>query len=269
MAIDINNITFAYPKSNVNAVENVTLHIEQGERVAIIGQNGAGKSTLVKLMNNLYKPQTGGIVIDGEPSADKTTAQVARKVGYVFQNPDDQIFNDNVIKEIEYVLWKQGLPEDEIVRRREDAIRITELGDYLDMHPFSIPLPIRKFLTIAIVLAANPDYIILDEPTAGQDNQGRARLRRILNYLGEKGKTIITISHDMEYVAENFSRVVLMAHKNVLADDTAGNVFYMTNLLEEAKVMPPMYTQIAMALGYKQEVLTCEHLVELMKQVKQ
>ena len=155
MAIKVENITFSYPDSSVTAVENVSMTIEKGERVAIIGQNGAGKSTTVKLMNNIYKPTRGRITVDGIDTKEQTTAQIASHVGYVFQNPNDQIFNDDVVREIEYVLRYWKLPKEEIRRRREEAIDVTGIRPYLETHPFDIPLPIRKFLTIAVVVAVS------------------------------------------------------------------------------------------------------------------
>ena len=265
MAIEVKNISYTYPGSTVTAVENVSMKIEKGERVASIGQNGAGKSTTVKLMNNIYKPTSGEIIIDGINTKDQTTAQTAPHVGYVFQNPNDQIFNDDVIKEIEYVLRYWKLPEEEIKRRREEAIDVTGIRPYLEMHPFDIPLPIRKFLTIAVVVAVSPDYVILDEPTAGQDLWGCAQLRKVMDYLQSKGKTVITISHDMEYVAENFERVIVMAHKNVIADGKKEDIFYQRNELQEAYVKPPLSTQIAQEIGIKKKVLNMQELINCYK----
>lgn len=262
MAIEVKNISFSYPGSQVTAVENVSMTIEKGERVAIIGQNGAGKSTTVKIINNIYKPVSGEILVDGIDTRKKTTAQIAPHVGYVFQNPNDQIFNDDVVKEIEYVLRYWKLQEKEIVRRREEAIGITGIRDFLEVHPFDIPLPIRKFLTIAVVLALDPDYVILDEPTAGQDNWGRRQLRTVMDYLQEKGKAIITISHDMEFVAENFERVIVMAHKNVIADGNRREIFYRHDILEESRVKPPISADLAQKLELPGNILTRQELAE-------
>lgn len=261
MAIEVKNISFSYPNSSVTAVENVSMTIEKGERVAIIGQNGAGKSTTVKIINNIYRPSKGSVVIDGIDTKNKTTAQIAPHVGYVFQNPNDQIFNDDVVKEIEYVLRHWKLPEEEIRRRREEAIDVTGIRPYLEMHPFDIPLPIRKFLTIAVVVAVSPDYVILDEPTAGQDLWGCAQLKKVMEYLQSKGKAVITISHDMEYVAENFERIIVMAHKNVIADGDRRDIFYQQDILEEAHVKPPMAAQIAQEIGIGKKVLNMAELV--------
>ena len=138
---------------------------------------------------------------------------------------------------------------------------VTGIRDFIHTHPFDIPLPIRKFLTVAVVLAVGPDYVILDEPTAGQDNWGRAQLKTVMDYLQSKGKTIITISHDMEFVAENFDRVIVMAHKNVIADGSCRDIFYRSDILADARVKPPVCTEIAQKLGLKEKVLNLQELV--------
>lgn len=263
MAIEVKDISFSYPKSQVTAVEHVSMRIEKGERVAIIGQNGAGKSTTVKIMNNIYKPDSGQILVDGVDTKQRTTAQIAQLVGYVFQNPSDQIFNDDVIKEIEYVLRYWKLSEEEVVGRRKQAIEITGIAPYLNMHPFDIPLPIRKFLTVAVVLAVDPDYVILDEPTAGQDDWGRRQLQIMMDYLKDHGKAVIAISHDMEFVAENFDRVIVMAHKNVIMDSDRKSVFYNAAVLKEARVKPPVYAQLSQALGLGGNILNLEEFVSI------
>ena len=262
MAIEVKEISFSYPGNTITAVEKVSMKIEKGERVAIIGQNGAGKSTTVKLINNIYKPTRGKIFVDGIDTSTKTTAQIAPHVGDVFQNPNDQIFNDDVIKEIQYVLRYWKLPEEEIRQRTEEAIEVTGIRPYLETHPFDIPLPIRKFLTIAVVLAVSPDYVILDEPTAGQDLWGCEQLRIVMDYLKKKGKAVITISHDMEYVAEHFERVIVMAHKNVIADGRKEDIFYQPNILKEAHVTPPLCARIGQKMGIKKKILNIQELVE-------
>ena len=245
MAIEVKNISYTYPGSTVTAVENVSMKIEKGERVAIIGQNGAGKSTTVKLMNNIYKPTSGEIIIDGINTKDQTTAQTAPHVGYVFQNPNDQIFNDDVIKEIEYVLRYWKLPEEEIKRRREEAIDVTGIRPYLEMHPFDIPLPIRKFLTIAVVVAVSPDYVILDEPTAGLDPAGRDKiLNCIENLHKKKGMAVVLVSHSMEDVANYAERIIVMNNGSVMFDDTPKKVFKHYKELEKIGLAAPQITYI-------------------------
>jgi len=261
MAIELQNVTFQYPDANITALENINLMINKGERVAIIGQNGAGKSTAVKLMNNINKPTKGTVFVDGVDTKTKTTAEVSRKVGYVFQNPNDQIFCDDVRKEIRYVLERQKMPQEEIKKRVKDVMELTGIREYRNTHPYDIPLPIRRFLTIASVLVTDVEYIILDEPTAGQDMLGCNQLAKIMDYITAQGKTIITISHDMEFVAEHFDRVVVMAHKNVLIDGDKNSIFHRYDILEEAKVRSTEYSLIGKEIGIKEEVLALEELV--------
>lgn len=265
MSIELKNVTFQYPGANITALENINLKIEKGERVAIIGQNGAGKSTTVKLMNNINKPTSGTVLVDGIDTKTKTTAEISKKVGYVFQNPNDQIFCDDVRKEIGYVLTKQKLPEEEIKRRVKSVIELTGIHEFRKTHPYDIPLPIRRFLTIASVLATDADYIILDEPTAGQDMWGRNQLVKIMDYVQSQGKTIITISHDMEFVAENFNRVVVMAHKNVIADGDKWDIFHRYDILQEAKVKSTEYSLIGKELELDKPTLLLDDLVAELK----
>ena len=260
MAIQLQHATFSYPNGFM-ANEDLTLTIEKGENVAIVGQNGAGKTTAVKLMNALHRPQTGDVLVDGVNTKDKTTAQIARHVGYVFQNPDDQIFNQTVIKEIEYMPRYFKLSEEEIKRRRQDAVELVEIRKYLKQNPFDIPYPIRKFVSIAAVVAANPEYIILDEPTAGQDKHGTEILEQLIKELQARGKAVITITHDMEFVARNFTRVVAMANKRIIADGTPRDIFWDQQILDQSRIKKPQIGQLANMLGLDGQILYGDELV--------
>lgn len=260
MSIELKNASFAYPGGFL-ANEHVNLVINPGERVAIVGQNGAGKTTCVKMMNGLHKPCEGDVIIDGENTKDFTAAHIAHTVGYVFQNPDDQIFNQSVRKEIEYMPRYFKLPEEEIKRRVNRAVELTGLEKYMKKNPFDIPFPIRKFVTIAAVLATEPKYVIFDEPTAGQDKWGTEILENLLNKLENEGIAVVTITHDMEFVARNFTRVVAMAHKNIIADGTAGEIFGNDEIVSEARILKPQLTVLAEKLGLPGQILTCEDLI--------
>ena len=229
MAIEFKNVSFRYPNGYM-ANENLNLIIREGEQVAIVGQNGAGKTTAVKLMNGLHKPCEGEVLIDGTDTKTKTAAQIARTVGYVFQNPDDQIFNPDVRSEVAY-----------------------------------IPYPIRKFVTIASVLAAKPKYIILDEPTAGQDRHGIEILKNLLHVLKEDNVGVITITHDMEFVADNFQRIVAMAHKNIIADGTKEEIFWNEAVLEDSKICKPVIGELSELLGLSRKTLYLDEIVEEIK----
>ncbi|MFK9092186.1 energy-coupling factor ABC transporter ATP-binding protein [Bacillus salipaludis] len=260
-AIELKNVTFAYPNGFV-ANENLNLVVKKGERVAIVGQNGAGKTTAVKLMNGLTKPTMGDVFVDGINTKDRTTAQISAYVGYVFQNPDDQIFNSSVKKEIEYMLHYLRLDQKEIDRRVARTVELTGLKDYLGMNPYDVPYSIRKFVTIAVILALDTPYIILDEPTAGQDLNSIRALSNLLNILQNEGKTVITITHDMEFVADHFTRVVTMANKRIIADDTARNIFWDDHVVSKAKLMKPQISELANQLGIDGKVLYRNELVE-------
>jgi energy-coupling factor transport system ATP-binding protein len=260
MAIEIRNASFAYPNGFV-AIDNISITINDGERVAIVGQNGAGKTTAVKMMNGLNKPISGDVVIDGINTKEKTTAFVAKIVGYVFQNPDDQIFNRTVKLEIEYMPRYFKFPEKEIKERIDYAVELSGIEKYLDINPYDLPYPIRKFVAIAAVIASRPKYIILDEPTAGQDKHGIEILSKMIDRLQADGVTVITITHDMEFAVNNFNRIVAMAHKHIIADGTAKEVFWNEAVIADARIKKPQIGELAKQLSLDGNILFCDELV--------
>lgn len=260
MSIELKHAGFTYP-DGFAANRDLNLTVRPGERLAIVGQNGAGKTTAVKLMNGLHKPTEGDVLVDGQNTKEHTTAQIARTVGYVFQNPDDQIFNQTVRTEIEYMPRYFKLSQAETDRRTERAVAMTGLEDYLKKNPFDIPYPIRKFVTIAAVLVTEPKYVIFDEPTAGQDRRGTLLLEGILERLQAEGIAVVTITHDMEFVARNFARVVAMAHGNILADGSARQIFGSAEVVAEARLRRPQLSELAGRLGMGQEVLFGSELI--------
>jgi energy-coupling factor transport system ATP-binding protein len=260
MAIEIKNASFQYPNGFL-AIENISLAIHDGERVAIVGQNGAGKTTAVKMMNGLNKPTSGDVIVDGINTKERTTAAIARIVGYVFQNPDDQIFNQSVQAEIEYMPRYFKLPEKEIAERLGYAVELTNIERYLKTNPYDLPYPIRKFVAIAAVIASRPKYIILDEPTAGQDKHGLDQLSRLIDRLQADGVTLLTITHDMEFAVNNFHRVVAMAHKNIIADGTPQDVFWNEAVVAEAKIKKPLIGELAKQLNLDGKILFSDELV--------
>ncbi|WP_163103449.1 energy-coupling factor ABC transporter ATP-binding protein [Peribacillus alkalitolerans] len=262
-AIELKDVTFAYPNGYI-ANENLHLTIESGERVAIVGQNGAGKTTAVKLMNGLNKPTKGDVLVNGMNTKENTTARISAQVGYVFQNPDDQIFNSNVKKEIEFMLHYLKLDQKEIDRRVDRAVELTGIRDYLDMNPYDVPYSTRKFISVAAILAIETPYLILDEPTAGQDLNGIKTLTTLMDALRDEGKSVITITHDMEFVADHFSRVVAMANKRIIADGTAREIFWNQDVVKQAKIKKTQIAELAHDLGIGSDVLFRNELVELL-----
>ncbi|WP_106769669.1 energy-coupling factor ABC transporter ATP-binding protein [Paenibacillus faecalis] len=259
--LTLTDVSFAYP-NGYKAVEKVNMSFKQGESVAIVGQNGAGKTTTVKMMNGLLKPSEGNVIVDGWNTRDYTTAQISKKVGYVFQNPDDQIFHDNVYSEIEFGPRKLGLPEDQVKANVMKAAELAGVVPFLKDNPYNLPYSMRKFVTIASVIAMDSSVIILDEPTAGQDLPAMERLSNMINVLSQEGKTIITITHDMEFVVNNFERVIVMANRQVKADDHKRNIFWNLPVLDEAMLKQPHISRLSNSLGIGHKILSVPELVD-------
>lgn len=241
--IRVDGATFVYP-NGFCAVENLNLQINAGESVAIIGQNGAGKTTAVKLLNNLLKPTEGNVLIGEKNTHDFSTAQIAHDVGYVFQNPDDQLFLADVYAELAFAPKIRKLSEEATKTVMRFAADLTELHEYLAENPHDLPLSLRKFVTIGAVITMEPSIFIFDEPTAGQDKAGIERIQNIIRTLHAEGKTVITITHDMEFVADTFERVIVMANKRVICDDHPNSVFKRSEILQDAYLKAPIRYQI-------------------------
>ena len=255
--IEVRNVYFTYP-NGVEALKGVSLHIDRGEFVAIMGQNGAGKTTLVKHFNGLLKPTKGEVLVDGVNTKEVSVATLARKVGYVFQNPDHQLFCETVEKEIAFALKNFGFDEELIKKRVDWALNLLGLSQYRESSPFMLSGGERKRLALASVLAWDPEAIILDEPTIGQDYAQKEKLRQFILQLRAQGKTVVIVTHDVEFVADCSPRVVLMANGRIVADGKAEEILTNPRLLAEASVIPPQVTQIFMELehlGFSREVV--------------
>lgn len=259
--IEFDHVSFTYPNGFL-AVEDINFHIEKGENIAIIGQNGAGKTTMVKMMNGLLKPTSGKVIIDGMDTHDFTTAKLSRKTGYVFQNPDDQIFHNTVGQEIEFGPGVLGYDTDRVKELTKYAADLVGLSDEMEENPYNLPLSIRKFVTIASVAAMDTDIIVLDEPTAGQDIRGIQILEDMIKELKKKGKTIITITHDMEFVVNNFDKVFVMAHKNLLKVTDPKEVFSDNALLEESMLKRPYISEMVWRFGLPEDIILRKELAE-------
>ena len=255
--IEVKNVYFTYP-NGVEALRGVSLRIDKGEFVAIMGQNGAGKTTLVKHFNGLLKPTKGEVIVDGVNTKETSVATLARKVGYVFQNPDHQLFCETVEKEIAFALKNFGFDEELIKKRVDWALNLLGLTQYRESSPFMLSGGERKRLALASVLAWDPEVVILDEPTIGQDYAQKEKLRQFILQLRAQGKTIVIVTHDVEFVADCSPRVVLMANGRIVADGKAEEILTNPKLLAEASVVPPQVTQIFMELehlGFSRKVV--------------
>lgn len=260
--IFLDHVSFTY-KNGYEAVSDVTLSIRQGEKVAILGQNGAGKTTTVKMMNNLQRPTKGTVLVGEKNTKDYTTAQISKEVGYVFQNPDDQIFHATVQEEVEFGPRKAlGLPEEEIQERCRQALELTGLLESKNDNPFELPLSIRKFVAIASIMASDPAVYIFDEPTAGQDRAGLMRLNRIIDKLHADGRTVITITHDIEFAINTFHRIIVMAKKKILQEGTPAEIFHNDEVLKKSMLKTPYVIRLSRELGLGEEITTNSEFIE-------
>jgi energy-coupling factor transport system ATP-binding protein len=250
------------------------MDIYEREFLAFIGQNGSGKTTLSKCLNGLLKPTTGDIIVDGLNSKNTPVVQMVRRVGYVFQNPDHQLFNSNCWDEIAYGPRNIELPENEVKERVEEAAQVVGLQEgYFGEHPFFLTKGMRQRVAIASILALRPKVIIVDEPTTGQDAQQSIEIMEFLKDLNENhGHTIIIITHDMPIVAQYAQRTVAMGLGKVMADGPTAEVFAQPDVLEATFIEPPQITQLAQrsqALGFDAGTLSVEELFEQFKRQTQ
>jgi energy-coupling factor transport system ATP-binding protein len=264
--IETRGVFFSYP-NDIQALKDVTFSVNKGDFLAIMGENGAGKSTLVKHFNNLLKPDRGQILVNGEDIRDYSVAELSRRIGLVFQNPDDQLFEEDVEQEISFALKNFGFKKDVISKRVDWALKLMDLERYRNSSPFILSGGERKRVALASVLAWDPDILILDEPTIGQDHGQKEKLSHFLLQLRTQGKTLILVTHDVEFVAELEPRIVLMSEGRIIEDGTAKEI--MTNLeaLRKASVSPPEITRLfdrISSFGVPKDVLNVDDATRIL-----
>ncbi len=217
MEIVISSLTYIYP-SGVTALQDISLSTIPGECVAIIGQNGAGKTSLVKHLNGLLRPTSGSVSVGGWDTRKFTIAQQAARVGYVFQNPDDQLFQTTVSAEVGFGPGNLGWSTEKVGQAVQGALEMVGLQQSNTLHPYDLSMADRKRLALACVLAMDTPIVILDEPTTGQDFLGIKRMGDIVDTLHNQGKTVIAVTHDIDFCAEHFDRTLVMAGGRILID---------------------------------------------------
>ena len=250
LRVEIEGVGFAYP-DGTRALRDVSLAIDPGERLAIVGQNGSGKSTLVRQLNGLLRPTEGRITIDGQDALELHVAQLAAKVGLVFQNPDRQIFAGRVRAEVAFGPRNLGLRGADLDRAVDGALLATGLDGEAATNPYDLGYSRRKLLALASILAMDTPILVLDEPTTGQDARGVARIQRVVADVSGQGRTVIAISHDMRFVAETFERVVVMGAGRILLDGTPAEVFAEPAwpTLASTYLEPPLAARVGARLG--------------------
>jgi energy-coupling factor transport system ATP-binding protein len=246
--IQLDGVHFSY-EGIYPALRGVSLQIDDGERVAIMGSNGAGKTTLIKHMNGLLRPQRGRVFLDGRDTRDLSVAEMARIVGLVFQSPDHQLFLDSVHKEVVFGLKNLGFTTEEIEDRCASTLERLGLTGFAERSPFTLSGGERKRVALACVLATEPRVLALDEPTIGQDAQQKDRLAQLLLDLNQKGRTVIVVTHDIEFVIEHFPRTVAMAGGRIVADGSTSSVLSNDRVIELCSLAHPQVTLAAKALN--------------------
>jgi energy-coupling factor transport system ATP-binding protein len=262
-AIEVDDARFRYSASGPEVLHGVSLRVAKGEYLAMIGQNGGGKTTLAKLFNGLLKPTSGTVRTAGINTRDATVAELARTVGYVYQNPDHQIFAQKVRTEIAFGPRNLGLTPEEVTKRVDDALDLVGLREYEDAFAFSLGRGLRQKLAVASVLAMSPPVIVVDEPTTGLDLQGSRSILDLLTRWNADGRTIIVITHDISLVAERVPRTVIISGGSILADGPTRDVLSNADLLRKAFLRPPQVTRVAQRLqefGIPPNVMTVQEL---------
>ena len=253
--IEARGLGHVYP-GGVAALDNVSVTIGAGEFVAILGRNGAGKTTFARHLNGLLRPTSGELIIGGEPTTDKQVSELATQVGYVFQNPDHQIFANSVRDEIGYGLGNLGWEADRIRARVDAVLDQVGMSELADKHPFNLGKGQRQRLAVASVLALEPRVLVIDEPTTGQDWLGASAMMSLVRELNANGHTILMITHDMSLVAEHARRALVFAHGTLIADSAPHELFSHADVLERGTLIAPQISTLAALLGCPHPVTT-------------
>jgi len=261
--IKVDGLWFAY-KDNEYVLQDINIQFDN-RPTAIVGQNGAGKTTFVKVLKGLLKPSKGDVWISGTNTKETTVAQLSKIIGLVFQNPSDQMFKSKVIYEVMFGpqnIWKDKKDKNFVYEQSIKALRIVELDNKLEEHPYDLTLSERKLLCLASVIAMDPKIVILDEPTIAQDRFSTRKLAEIIKELIKDGKVVLTITHDMDFVAENFERTVIFYQGQVLDDGPTEKVLSNEENVATAHLELPNLVRLAKALDFKTTPLTIDDFVE-------
>lgn len=263
--IQCRGLEHTYP-SGVKALDGVDLDIYPGDVVAIVGQNGSGKTTLAKHFNGLLYPTGGTITVHGLPTREQGIFKLGQRVGYVFQNPDHQIFSETVFDEVAFSPRLSGLSEVEVKGRVQEALEAVGLAGYEEQDPFSLTKSGRQRVAVASVLASRPEVLILDEPTTGLDYAEQRGLMELVRRLNEHGSTVIFITHHMWVVAEYAKKVFVIKDGRLFLHGTPREVFSHERELVEASLRPPHFVQFTNRLGMTmlnpRELAACVEEVE-------
>lgn len=267
MNVKVSNLEFSYP-NGARVLQGVSSEIRAGSRLAVLGQNGAGKTTLVKHFNGLLKPSQGEVRIGDWNTREHTIAQLARRVGFVFQNPDDQLFKSSVRDEVAFGPTNLKLAASEIERRVKRALELCGLDSLRETHPYDLQPWQRRWVAIASVVAMETPIVVLDEPTTGQDASGLQRLGALLDEWKRAGVTCIAVTHDIDFAAEQFEELLIMAQGKVIARGNA-EIFGDKAVLDRAALDAPQLIRLAKELGWERLPATVEAFCQELVRTRQ
>jgi energy-coupling factor transport system ATP-binding protein len=263
VVLEARDLSFRYPSSPASVLSEINLTIREGEFIAILGQNGSGKSTLAKQFNSLLKPSSGQMMVKNKPTTTLKHRDLARLVGYVFQNPDHQIFAPTVREEVGFGLRTLGEDPAKIKSHVEEALAATGLEGYEEKSPFLLSKGERQRVAVASILAAKPEVLILDEPTTGLDYLHQRDAMEMLKHLNRLGHTIIVITHAI-WIAESYAdRTIVMNKGRIISDGQTRAIFRDETQLREASLTPSPLVRLSNKLGMMS--LTLKDLIEELK----
>jgi energy-coupling factor transport system ATP-binding protein len=266
--IQVRDLTYQYPTGTV-ALKRVTFDVNKGDFIAIIGQNGSGKTTLAKHFNGLLKPTSGSVTVFGLDVATTPSYSLVARVGYVFQNPNHQLFSTKVSEELVFGCRNMGLSPETTKQRVQEAAKLLEIENYLNERPYSLGQGEKQRVAIAAILAMNPDVLVIDEPTTGQDPRRSREIMDLMDKLHSAGKTIVIITHDMDLVCEYAKRVIVMNDGIILTEGSPREVFAKADILREAFLAQPvvmeLFDRLRKDFPMPESVLTVDEAVAVLK----
>lgn len=262
--LEFQNVSFSY--NETANVKNINIKVEKGDFLAIIGSNGAGKSTVSKLCNGLLKPSDGDVIVAGKNTKKEKISNLAKHIGFLFQNPDRQICCQTVKDEIAFSLKNNGIPEEEIKNRVEKTIE--EFGFDENIEPFNMSRGQRQRLCLACLIALNPEILILDEPTTGLDYKECMEIMMRIKQLNENGTTVIMVCHDMEIVLDFAKTVIVMNRGEILTQGETRSILSDKDLLSQARLLQPQIAATCTILGDEyNNVFTIDEMISRIKEL--
>mgnify|MGYP001025373104 CR=1 FL=1 len=259
--IELRHVSVSFPTRTgtpIKALQDVSLTIHKGELIGLIGQNGSGKSTLSKIICGLLVPDSGSVYILGKDTKLISPRELFRLVQYCHQNPDDQIFNTTVFKEVAYGVRRMKLPKEEIETRVKKALAAVELEEFEEKDPFMLSRAERRKVATASVLSMDPAFIVIDEPTTGMDWSGATKMMEFIRRINSAGKTIAIISHNIPLIAEYTNRIVVMDGGRIILDGHPRDVFSRRSELLPIGLRAPQVTELFQEIGMNETILTVE-----------